>query len=135
MLINKPNNNTVKTVGAFVDFDTGAPQGLLWLRNPMSNKVTKQQVKHLATLANLVLSDEQIEKFQGDLSSIINYMDEMKQLQLDKVESTFRTTEEENVLRDDVVIDSFSQSDALKNTKKQYKGFFVVDRILENKDE
>jgi aspartyl-tRNA(Asn)/glutamyl-tRNA(Gln) amidotransferase subunit C len=91
----------------------------------------KITVEKLAILANLNLSKKQEEDFEKSILSIVEYMDEIKNLAVDDIPETTRVTEEENVLRDDVVTPSLSQQDALKNAKNTWNGFFVVPAILD----
>ncbi|HEX8932058.1 MAG TPA: Asp-tRNA(Asn)/Glu-tRNA(Gln) amidotransferase subunit GatC [Patescibacteria group bacterium] len=88
-------------------------------------------VKNLAKLANLQLTSHQEENLNQSITAVIAYMDEIKNLDIDNITETTRTTEEENVLREDIVEPSLSQADALKNAKKTKNGFFVVPAIFE----
>lgn len=88
-------------------------------------------VKKLAELANLTLSKEQEENLEKSIPSVVDYMDEIKNLDVDDIPETTRVTEEENVLREDIVTPSLSQKDALKNAKSTRNGFFVVPAILD----
>jgi len=91
----------------------------------------KVDVKHLAKLANLNISVKQEEALEKSIPSVVEYMDEIKNLDVDDIPETTRVTEEENVLREDIVESSLSQEDALKNAKKSKNGFFVVPAIFE----
>jgi len=94
----------------------------------------KNQVLHLAKLAALNISEADVEKYEKQLAELFTYMDQIKQLDLATVPETFRTTEEENILRDDVVIESLSQDDAVRNAKQTHQGFFVVPAIMKDPD-
>ena len=96
-------------------------------------QVTPELVKHLAHLANLDLSADQLAKLEEKLPAIIGYMEEVTTLDLAKVPGTFRTIAEENVLREDEVKPSLSQSDALRGAKQSHDGYFVVEAIFEDK--
>ena len=102
----------------------------------MSAKITTQQVRHVANLANLKLSDEQVIKFQSQLSSVLEYVSKIQKLNTQGVEETAQVTNLENVTREDKIDEKrmFTQEQALSNTKKTYDGFFVVDHLLNNKD-
>ncbi|OGJ16653.1 MAG: hypothetical protein A2632_01155 [Candidatus Pacebacteria bacterium RIFCSPHIGHO2_01_FULL_46_16] len=92
----------------------------------------KNQILHLAKLAALSISGSEIKKYEKQLEVIFEYMDQIKQLDLAAVPETFRTTEEENVLRGDIVTPSLSQSDALRNARRTHNGFFVVSAIMKD---
>ncbi len=94
----------------------------------------KSIVPHLARLAALNISEEDERKYEKQLTTIFEYMDQIKQLDLASVPETFRTTEEENVLRDDVVSPSLSQAEALRNAPNTHDGFFVVPAIMKDEN-
>ena len=69
----------------------------------MSN-VTTDDVKYLAALSNIHLSDEEIESLQIDLSNILGYVDQLSELDTESVEPTYQVTGLENIWRDDEVV-------------------------------
>ncbi len=94
-------------------------------------KLTKDQVKHVAKLANLPLTDAEVTKFEGQLSETLDYVDQLNKINTAGVEPTSQVTGLENVLRDDETRPSLSQDEALQNTKSKQNGFFKVKAILE----
>ncbi len=91
-------------------------------------------VKHLAKLANVIVSDPQEEELEESITSVITYMDEVKNLDVDAIAETSRVTEEKNVFREDVVTPSLPQYKALKNAKRTHNGFFVVPYVFEKEE-
>jgi len=65
--------------------------------------LTQEQVKHIALLARLGLSEEEIEKYSQQLSSILDYVEQLKKVDTEGVEPTAQVTGLENVMRDDVI--------------------------------
>ena len=63
--------------------------------------ISKQEVKHIAKLARLGLTEREIEKFQKELSSILDYIDKLKEVDISKVEPTSHSVLVENVMRED----------------------------------
>jgi aspartyl-tRNA(Asn)/glutamyl-tRNA(Gln) amidotransferase subunit C len=63
--------------------------------------IDREQVLHVMRLARLRLTDEEIERMTGDLSSILDHIEKIGELDLDGVEPTSRVVELENVLRPD----------------------------------
>ncbi len=63
--------------------------------------VTKKKVKHIAKLARLGLTEKEIEKFRKELSSILDYFEQLKQLDVTKVEPCSHPFFLENVMRED----------------------------------
>jgi aspartyl-tRNA(Asn)/glutamyl-tRNA(Gln) amidotransferase subunit C len=102
----------------------------------MSDKITKSQVKHVAKLANLQLTSKQVDKFQSQLSSVLEYVSKIQNLDTSGVKETAQVTNLENITREDEVDEKYmlTQEQALGNAKKTHDGFFVVDHLLNNKD-
>lgn len=98
-------------------------------------KLTKADVVHVARLANLTLTDSEIEKFLGQLSTIVNYISELESVDTSNVEPTSQTTGLVNVTREDEIdsINMLSQDEALSGTDKTHNGLFMVDAILKNR--
>ena len=65
--------------------------------------ITTDDVRHLAQLSNLQLSDDEVANLQTDLGNILNYIDQLGALDTTGVEPTYQVTGLENVWRDDVV--------------------------------
>ena len=63
--------------------------------------IDREQVLHVARLARLRLSDDEVERMTGELSSILDHIEKISELDLDDVEPTSHVVELENVLRAD----------------------------------
>lgn len=94
-------------------------------------KLSGDEVKHIAKLAGLTLSESEVEIFSGQLSETILYVEKLNELPTEKVSSTSQTTGLKNVFREDEVKSSFSQEQALGNAKKTYKGYFVTKPVFD----
>lgn len=88
-------------------------------------------VAHIAKLANLPLSDEEIKKFEKQLDETLQYIENLQEVDTNNVQPTAHVTGLENVTREDVANDSLSQKQAMANAKKTHNGFFQVDAILD----
>ena len=94
-------------------------------------RLTKADVVHVANLAKLDLTDKEIEKFLPQLSSILDFVSKLNEVDTDDVEPTAQTTGLINVLREDeVVASSIGQVEALSGTEETYNGTFKVPAIL-----
>ena len=96
-----------------------------------SLKITKENIKHLADLANLKLNDEELKKFPKQLSEILDYFKSLNQLNTKEIEPTAQTTGLENVTREDKPEKSLDSDQVLSNAKKKYKGLFITKAVLE----
>jgi len=94
-------------------------------------KLSREQVLHIAKLANLTLTEKEVKKFQKDLSDILAYIDLLNELDTSKVKPTFQVTGLKNVVREDKEIRGLSQKEALAGTKAKYQGYFKVKAIFE----
>jgi aspartyl-tRNA(Asn)/glutamyl-tRNA(Gln) amidotransferase subunit C len=63
--------------------------------------ISKKEVQHVAKLARLGLTFKEIEKFQGELSKILDYIEKLKEVDISKVKITSHPLEIENVVRED----------------------------------
>ena len=94
-------------------------------------KLSTDQVKEVAKLANLPLTFEEEGLYSEQLSKILDYIDQLNSVDTAGVEPTFNITGLSNVLRDDEVGESLSQEEALKNTSQKKEGFFVTKGVFE----
>lgn len=88
-------------------------------------------VKHVADLAKLGLTDQEVLKFQSQLSGILDLVNRLSEIDTNGVEPTSQVTGLENVFREDETECSFTQEEALANAPSSYKGFFKVRPVLE----
>jgi len=63
--------------------------------------ISKDEVKHIAKLARLALTEKEVEKFQKELSSILNYVEELKEVNVSDIAATSHPFEAKNVVRRD----------------------------------
>jgi aspartyl-tRNA(Asn)/glutamyl-tRNA(Gln) amidotransferase subunit C len=94
---------------------------------------TDVPIEHIAKLAHLNLTPEQLKTYKGHLGSILGHMQEITKLDLSTVPLTARVIEEENIWREDEVRPSFTQEEALQNAKNTHDGFVMVKAIFEDK--
>ena len=77
------------------------------------SQLTPTQVRHIAKLARLTLSDAEVEKFTKELTSILQYVDMLKEVDTSNVEPTAQVTGQTNVLREDVISPMLAAPDQL----------------------
>lgn len=95
-----------------------------------NNFLTTNDVKHVAQLAKLTLTEEEIKKFQSQLAQILEYINQLQDVDTSGVEETSQVTGLTNVFREDEVGECLSQDKALSNAKQQQAGYFKVPGIL-----
>jgi aspartyl-tRNA(Asn)/glutamyl-tRNA(Gln) amidotransferase subunit C len=92
----------------------------------------KIDISHVSKLANLQLTDEEKAKFSTQLSSVLEYISKLNEVDTKNVDPTSQVTGLENVTREDVVNPSLTQDEALSQAKNKHNGFFAVKGIFEN---
>lgn len=99
--------------------------------------LTKSDVLHVAKLAKLNLTDDEIKKFTPQLSKIIDYVSELSEVDTNNVEPTSQTTGLKDVLREDLATSDalLSQDLALSGTDNTYNGYFKVKAILSERSD
>jgi len=93
-------------------------------------KLSKEEVEYVANLANLYLTEEEVECFKEQLSRIISYIEKLNELNTDNVEPTHHVVPLYNILREDEERESFPKEEILKNAPARKKDFFTVPRII-----
>jgi aspartyl-tRNA(Asn)/glutamyl-tRNA(Gln) amidotransferase subunit C len=94
-------------------------------------KLSYEQVRHIAWLARLGLSEEEVEKFSLQLSNILENFEILKQVNTADAPPATHTVPLQNVLRKDEIIESYPQADILSNAPKREENCFKVQAILE----
>ena len=93
--------------------------------------VTTEDVKKIAQLSKLDFKEEEIEKFTHQMNEILDYMQQLNEINTDDVEPLFHVIEPGNVLRDDTVKQSSPRDEILKNAPLKSDEFIIVPRIIE----
>ncbi len=95
-------------------------------------KLTLEQVKKVAKLANLPLTSEEEEKYSDQLSKILDYIEQLNKVNTVDVEPTFNVTGQSNVMRKDETAPCLSQEEALSNTPKEKDSMFETKGVFDN---
>jgi aspartyl-tRNA(Asn)/glutamyl-tRNA(Gln) amidotransferase subunit C len=93
-------------------------------------KISKKEVEHVAHLARLNLTGEELEKMTGQLDNILSYVDKLAELDTSQVVPTTHVFSVSNAFREDVEKESLSRSEALKNGPQQDGVMFQVPKII-----
>ncbi len=88
--------------------------------------IDREQVLHVARLARLRLSEEEVQRMSGELSSILDHIEKIGELDLEDVEPTSHVVELENVLRDDQPRPSWPRERILDEAPDVAEGGFRV---------
>ena len=92
--------------------------------------LTRQDVEHVAYLARLGLTEEELARLEGQLNHILDQYAKLSEIDTSAIPPTAQTIELENILRDDVAGPSLSVADVLRNARLTDGDFIVVPPIL-----
>jgi aspartyl-tRNA(Asn)/glutamyl-tRNA(Gln) amidotransferase subunit C len=93
-------------------------------------RVEKQEIEKLAKLARLEFSPEEIEKLQGSLGSLVEYLDLLKQMKLDDVEPMTAVDDTPRPLRPDVQAEMLPKEKALANAPEVNLEHFSIPKVI-----
>ncbi len=90
-------------------------------------------IKHVAKLANLIITPAQEKKFSEQISRVLEYAEKISELDTQGVQSKGQLTLEENRFREDKIQPEriLSQSEALGQAKQTHDGFFIVKAVID----
>ncbi len=93
--------------------------------------IDKKIVEGVAHLARIELRPEELEKLSGQLEHILQFIDKLKEVDIEKVVPTSHAIAVSNVLRDDSPKGSLPVEKALANAPSKKENFFVVPKVIE----
>jgi aspartyl-tRNA(Asn)/glutamyl-tRNA(Gln) amidotransferase subunit C len=93
--------------------------------------VSNEQVRHIAKLARIAMSDEEIERLAPELNKILGWVEQLSEVNTDGVEPLTAVIDQKMRLRDDVVTDGNIRDEVLANAPEAQHGFFAVPKVIE----
>jgi aspartyl/glutamyl-tRNA(Asn/Gln) amidotransferase C subunit len=98
---------------------------------PKREKISIEEVKHVAKLARLSLTGEETEKYRADLNSILDYVAALENLDTTDVAPMSHVLEMKNVWRNDKPVERENPQELLKNAPEREEAYYRVPKILE----
>ncbi len=92
--------------------------------------ITPEIVEKIARLSRLSFSEKEITLYTEQLNSILIYMEKLNELNTDGIEPTMNPYPNENIMRDDIVVQGLNLDEALSNALESEDEYFKVPRIL-----
>jgi len=95
--------------------------------------ISKKEVKHIAKLARLGLTEKEIKKFQRELSSILDYFEKLKEVKIEEVKPTSHSIKIENIFREDELKKQSLErvNKLIKMTPQREKNYLKVKPLFE----
>ncbi|MFQ5479746.1 MAG: Asp-tRNA(Asn)/Glu-tRNA(Gln) amidotransferase subunit GatC [Thermodesulfobacteriota bacterium] len=94
-------------------------------------KIDSKEVIHVADLARLALTEDEIALYTEQMGNILSYVDKLAALETKEVAASRQETPEGETLREDVVTPSLQRKSTLQNAPEKDHGCFKVPRIIE----
>jgi aspartyl-tRNA(Asn)/glutamyl-tRNA(Gln) amidotransferase subunit C len=93
--------------------------------------VNTEQVRHIANLARIAMSDAEVEAMVPELNNILGWVEQLGEVETDGVEPLTAVIDQKLRLRDDVVNDGGIRDEILANAPEAQHGFFAVPKVIE----
>ncbi|MDQ0230241.1 Asp-tRNA(Asn)/Glu-tRNA(Gln) amidotransferase subunit GatC [Metabacillus malikii] len=95
------------------------------------SRITKEEVKHVANLARLAITDEEVEVMTNQLDAIISFAELLNEVDTENVKPTSHVLDIKNVMREDIPKKGLANEEVVKNAPDHIDGYIRVPSILE----
>jgi aspartyl-tRNA(Asn)/glutamyl-tRNA(Gln) amidotransferase subunit C len=112
------------------EFFHAAPLPHLGYPTPMSQPITDSDVRHVAKLARLHLSEAEVAATTAELGSVLGYVGMLAELDVSGVEPLTHALDQINVLRDDAPEPGLPVDEALRNAPDRDGDYFAVPKVI-----
>jgi aspartyl-tRNA(Asn)/glutamyl-tRNA(Gln) amidotransferase subunit C len=93
--------------------------------------VSPDKVRHIARLARIAMSDEEVERLLPELNNILGWVEQLSEVDTDGIEPLTAVIDQKLRLRDDVVTEGNIRDEILANAPEAQHGFFAVPKVIE----
>ncbi len=94
-------------------------------------KIDQEQLKKIAHLSRLELDEKDVPSLLADMNAVVEWVEQLKQVNTEGVEPLTSMTHEVNALREDIVTSPIAHDEALSKSPGKDQDFFLVPRVLE----
>ena len=99
------------------------------------NKISEQEVKKIAELSRLSLTNEELKKRTKDMNNILDYMDTLNEIDTENVEELYNVHDMNNSLREDSYESSLDKKDVLANSPNSNSDYIEVPLIVKKESQ
>src|SRR3989344_3797349 len=101
------------------------------MTNQKKTVLTPEEVKKIAHLARLPLSQKEIERFTPQLSEVLNYFNKLNEVDTSSVKPTYQSISDENRFQEQKLeADTLSTEEVLKNAKEKKDGYVLTEQVI-----
>lgn len=94
-------------------------------------KLSREEVLHIARLARIALTEEEITRLSNQLSNLLEHFQVLQEVNTDNVPPTAQSVELQSVMREDIIEPSMPVEDVLANAPRREDDHFRVRAVLE----
>lgn len=92
--------------------------------------VSKEELLHIANLADIKIKDEEIEKYLNNLQDILNYTELLNSINLDELDETIGANDSSNVFRKDEIAQFDNKEGIMENAPEKERNMFKIPKVL-----
>ena len=92
--------------------------------------VSKEELLHIANLADIKIKDEEIEKYLNNLQDILNYTELLNSINLDELDETIGANDSSNVFRKDEIVQFDNKEGIMANAPEKERNMFKIPKVL-----
>ena len=96
----------------------------------ISMTVSKEELLHIANLADLKIKDEEVDKYLRNLQDILNYTELLNSVDSEKLDETIGANNNTNVFRKDEIIDFDNKEGIMQNAPEKERNMFKIPKVL-----
>lgn len=93
--------------------------------------ISKEEVRHIASLAKLKFSEEEIDEFANKFSEVLTYVEKLNEVNTENIEPTYQIYDYNQRLREDEIKEGLSREEILQNAIEEQYGYFKLLKIVE----
>jgi len=93
--------------------------------------INKETVKKISKLARISVSDQQASVLEKNLNSILSFVNQLNELNTEKIQPISTISSQKLIMRDDVVKVSNQKEDILKNAPEKNNSYYIVPKVVE----
>lgn len=93
-------------------------------------KVSKEDLLHIAKLANIKINEDEIESYLGNLNDILNFADVINKLDTENISETIGSTDNVNVFREDEIKVFEDNTALLQNAPEEEDNMFKIPKVI-----
>ena len=92
--------------------------------------VSKEELLHIANLADIKIKDEEMDKYLNNLQDILNYTELLNSMNLDELDETIGANDSSNVFRKDEIINFDNKEGIMENAPEKERNMFKIPKVL-----